>query len=138
MVSTTHYYLKAVSLGQPLVQGGQAEHTFQGQGRGPAAFDCPGTACWSSNGHVLSMTFSNTSSLHFSRACFFPFTVRIKLFSSQISPTLSINLYIYKGTYVRIDLANFSFILRSFEKRKNMYGLEYQYKIYCFLKFGWF
>ena len=34
MVSTTPCYLKAVSLGQLLVHGRQAECTFQGQGRG--------------------------------------------------------------------------------------------------------
>lgn len=89
------------------------------------------TFCYSSHSDLVSR------SLHFLSACFFfPFTVKIGLFSSQIFLTVSVNLCIYKGGYVRIHLADFSFILRSFEKRKNMCGLEYQDTIYYFLKFG--
>lgn len=37
-----------------------AERTFQGQGKGCAASDGPGPAHGSNNGHVLSVTSSNT------------------------------------------------------------------------------
>ena len=57
MVSTTPYSLKATSLKWLWLWEQWAEHIFEGQGRGWGASDCPGPALWSTNGHVLSMTF---------------------------------------------------------------------------------
>ena len=59
MDSTTHYYLKSVSLRKLLGWARKADHTFQGQGRGWGTSNCPGPALQSTGGHVLSMMFSN-------------------------------------------------------------------------------
>ena len=50
-------------LKQFLTWEGWAKCTFQGQGKGGGATDCPSPAHGSAKGHVLSMTFFNTSVL---------------------------------------------------------------------------
>ena len=59
-VSATPFSLKAAFLKQLLVCKQWAECTFQGQGRGWGASNCPGPTLGSTGGHILSMTSSNT------------------------------------------------------------------------------
>lgn len=63
MVSTAHFYLEAVSLGQ-LLRIGKASRTHIAEmGRGRGASNCPSPAHSSTSGHVFLMTSPNTVSL---------------------------------------------------------------------------
>lgn len=62
-VSTAHFYLEAVSLGQ-LLRIGKASRTHIAEmGRGRGASNCPSPAHSSTSGHVFLMTSPNTVSL---------------------------------------------------------------------------
>ena len=50
MVSSSHHYLKAVSLGKLLGAGKASGRASQGQGRGWGASDCPEPALGSTRG----------------------------------------------------------------------------------------
>lgn len=45
------------------------------------------------------------------------------------TPTMSLNLYTYKGGSVSINLSNFIFISKSFIEEKNACIPEYQYNL---------